>query len=65
VCKVSLRYVDCSQPKFLTKEEREKEALRKRQEEVEKKKKAMEEERKRQAEFLKQARHTSGFMLVT
>ncbi|KAI5705520.1 hypothetical protein M8J76_011932 [Diaphorina citri] len=44
-----------SKPKFLTKEERAAEALRKRQAEVEEMRKKMEEERKKRQEFTKEA----------
>nr|XP_018905630.1 PREDICTED: probable ATP-dependent RNA helicase DDX23 [Bemisia tabaci] len=47
-----------SKPKFLTKEERAKEAMRKREQEVEEMRKRMEEERKKRLQFTREA-HTS------
>ena len=48
------------QPKFLTKEERAAEAVKRRQEEVDAKRKALDEERKKNQEFLKAARESTG-----
>ncbi|XP_028399204.1 probable ATP-dependent RNA helicase DDX23 [Dendronephthya gigantea] len=48
-------------PKFLTKEERAAEALRKRQEEVAEKRKKLEEERKTREQFQKEADATRGY----
>ena len=48
------------QPKFLTKEERVAEALRKRQEAADEARKKMDEDRKKQMDFMKEARHFGG-----
>ena len=48
----------CIQPKFLTKEERAMEALKRRQEEIEAKRKIADEEKKKQLAFLSSARES-------
>jgi len=50
-----------SKPKFLTKEERVAEALKKRQEAADEARKKMDEERKKQIDFMKAARDFGGF----
>lgn len=49
-----------TKPKFLTKEEREAEAMRRRQEAVDAKRKEMDDERKRRKDFFQEARKFSG-----
>jgi ATP-dependent RNA helicase DDX23/PRP28 len=51
-----------SKPKFLTKEERAAEAIRKRQEQVDAQRKAQEEERKKRMEFFQAAKETNKEM---
>lgn len=48
------------QPKFLTKEERAKEALARRQEQVEAQRKVIETTHKKQLEYLKKAKDSTG-----
>ena len=48
------------QPKFLTKEARAAEAIRRRQEQVEAQRKVVDEERKKQEEFMKAAKESVG-----
>lgn len=52
------------QPKFLTKEERVAEALRKRQDAADEARRKMDEERKKQIDFIKAAKESSGFLLL-
>ncbi|ESO02545.1 hypothetical protein HELRODRAFT_106716 [Helobdella robusta] len=52
-----------SKPKFLTKEERAMEALKRRQEQVNQQRKVQEEERKKQQNFIKAARESMGMDL--
>ena len=52
------------QPKFLTKEERVAEALRKRQEAADEARKKMDEDRKKQMDFMKEARHFGGMLAM-
>ena len=48
------------QPKFLTKEERAAEAIRRRQEQVDAQRRVLDEERKKQDEFMKAAKESAG-----
>ena len=52
------------QPKFLTKEQRAAEAIRKRQEEADEKRKKMEEEKKKMEEFMKTTNNGPNSELV-
>ena len=53
------------QPKFLTKEERAAEAIKRRQEQVEAQRRIVDEERKKQDEFMKAAKESAGQKMFT
>jgi len=50
-----------AQPKFLTKEERAAEAIKRRQEQVEAQRRVIDDERKKQDEFMKAAKESAGW----
>ena len=50
----------CLQPKFLTKEERAAEAIKRRQEQVDAQRRVIDDEHKKQEEFMKAAKESAG-----
>ena len=59
-CSSNNDQTECVQPKFLTKEDRAAEAIKRRQEQVDAQRRVLDEERKKQDEFMKAAKESAG-----
>jgi len=53
------------QPKFLTKEERAAEAIKRRQEQVDAQRRTLDDERKKQDDFMKAAKESAGLKIIS